>query len=113
MPAMFASDRPRASKAALSTCNGHPASAVTVPAAWSMDLIAVSLSGRSRTPWLTAVGVNEWPLPVIRSVRPSAAARLTSAATSAVEAGLACRRGLADTFPAQLRHAPDVAADPP
>jgi hypothetical protein len=57
--------------------------------------------------------VNEWPLPTIRTVRPSAAARWISAATAAAEAGVACRRGLADTFPAQLRHVAGAAAEPP
>ncbi len=65
--------------------------------------MAVSLSGRSSTPSQAAAGVKECPLPVIRTVRPSAAARPISADTSAAEAGEATRLGLAVTFPAQLR----------
>ncbi len=109
MSPMLASDSPRASNSALSTCRGQPASTVTVPAARSTDLIAVIWSGRSRTPSAIAVGVNEWPLPVIRIVWPSSAACATSAATSATEPGAAMRRGLTVTLPAQLRHPPAAA----
>jgi len=47
--------------------------------------------------------VKEWPLPVMRIVWPSSAARVTSAATSAADPGEATRRGLAVTLPAQFR----------
>ncbi len=77
---------------------------MTSPARASADLIALRASGRSSTPSVAAVGVNEWPLPVIRMVSPSAAARLTSSATCSADAGEDTRRGRAVTLPAQLRH---------
>src|SRR5258707_279675 len=49
--------------------------------------MAVSPAGLSRTPSVLAAGVNELPVPVILIGRPSAAAFVTSAATSAGEPG--------------------------
>ena len=60
-------------------------------------------AGRSSTPSVTATGVNECPVPVIRTVSPSAAALRTSSATSSAERGVAIRRGRADSLPAQFR----------
>src|SRR5216683_1630383 len=65
--------------------------------------MAVSPAGLSRTPSVLAAGVNEWPVPVILTGRPSAAAFVTSAATSAADPGIRTRAGLAETLPAQLR----------
>src|SRR5260221_14400822 len=65
--------------------------------------MAVSPAGLSRTPSVLAAGVNEWPVPVILIARPSAAAFVTSAATSAADPGIRTRAGLAETLPAQLR----------
>ncbi len=76
---------------------------MTSPARSSADRIEVSPSGRSSTPSVTAAGVKECPAPVIRTVSPSAAARLTSSATSPADRGTATRRGRAVTLPAQLR----------
>ena len=75
---------------------------MTVPAAGVHRPDRGQPSGRSSTPSVTAAGVKECPLPVIRIVRPSSAARAISAATSAAEPGEATRRGLAVTLPAQL-----------
>src|SRR5215475_11584485 len=88
--------------------SGQPASTVTVPAATSTVLIDVIRSGRSSTPSVTTAGVNECPVPVIRTVSPSAAALLISAAISSAEPGEEDRLGRAVTFPAQLCHAPTV-----
>src|SRR5258707_5782979 len=65
--------------------------------------MAVSPAGLSRTPSVLAAGVTEWPVPVILIGRPSAAAFVTSAATSAADPGIRTRAGLAETLPAQLR----------
>jgi len=74
-----------------------------MPARTSTDLIAVSPSGLSSTPSVQAVGVNECPVPVILTGSPSAAALMTSSATSAAERGVRTRAGLAVTLPAQFR----------
>src|ERR1022692_4445608 len=108
---ILASDRPCLSSAALSLASGQPASTVTRSAASSIGLIPVSPSGRSSTPSVGTVGVNEWPLPVIRIAMPSAAARRTSSATSAADCGLRTRTGATVTLPAQFcqRPAPGAA----
>ena len=95
---------------------GSPASTVTSPAVASTDLIAVSPAGLSSTPSVLAAGVNECPVPVILTARPSAAARVTASATSAAVRGASTRAGVAVTFPAQLRQvalAGMVIGDPP
>src|SRR5262245_2220472 len=103
MSPMLVNERPQACSAEFSADNGHPASTVTSPAAGSMDRTAVMPPGRSRTPSVLAVGVNEWPLPIILIGIPSAAALVTSAATSAAEPGIRILAGLAATVRAQLR----------
>ena len=103
MSPMLVSDRPRACRAAFSVDSGQPASTVISPAAASMDRTAVSPAGLSITPSVLAAGVKECPLPVILIASPSAAAFVTSAATSAAEAGTRTLAGLAVTFPAQFR----------
>ena len=83
--------------------SGQPASTVISPAAASMERTAVSPAGLSITPSVPAAGVKECPVPVILIASPSAAAFVTSAATSAAEAGTRTLAGLAVTFPAQFR----------
>ncbi len=70
MSPMFASASPCRSSSSFSTRSGQPASAVTRPAEASTDRMPAIPPGRSMMPSVTAAGVNEWPVPVIRTVRP-------------------------------------------
>ncbi len=106
MSPMLVRDRPRACSSALSRCSGQPASTVTRPASVSTDLTATRPLGFSMTPSVAAAGVNECPLPVILTGSPSAAALVTSSATSAADRGVRTRAGRAVTVPAQFRQEP-------
>ena len=55
-------------------------------------------------PSVATSGVNEWPLPATRTLRPSRAAECTRATTSASLAGTASEAGWQLTRPDQLDH---------
>ena len=92
---MFASESPCRSSSEFSTRSGQPASAVARPAWASMDLMPAIPPGCSMMPSVTAAGVNEWPVPVIRTVRPCSPARRTMAATSSGDRGVTISLGSA------------------
>src|SRR5690606_32750576 len=106
MSPMLASDRPSRASATLSRFSGVPASTVTVPAARSISRIPVSRPGRTSSPSVAAMEVNECPVPTALTGMPSSAARRTAAASSSTEAGVTSRAGRTVTLPPQLRHVP-------
>ena len=83
MSPMLCSARPRPCRRSLSTCNGVPASTVTVIASRSTVRMPTSRSGRSSRPSATAMPVKEWPEPTILTVRPWVRAATTASTTSA------------------------------
>ena len=69
----------------------------------STRLTPVSRSGRSRTPFVAAVAVNECPAPTIRMSTPGGGLAI-SAETSCAESGVATLTGRPSAVRAQLRH---------
>ncbi|GAA3004032.1 hypothetical protein GCM10010447_36710 [Streptomyces fulvorobeus] len=54
---------------------------------------------------MAAAAVNECPVPIGFTLRPSSDALRSTSESSSTEAGVTARAGRAVTFPAQLRHA--------
>ena len=96
--------RPRPFSRSLSSDRGVPASTVTVIASRSRELIPTNRSGRIISPSLTAMSVNEWPLPTIFTGNPSRLAAITASATPAASSGAITCDGLAVASPDQLLH---------
>jgi hypothetical protein len=99
---MLCSVRPSASRLALSTLSGVPASAVTVIASRSTATIPVSWCGLSMIPSGAAIPVNEWPVPGIFTVVPRSRARATAATTSSVSRGVRTSVGVTEIRCAQF-----------
>ena len=109
----FASASPTRSRAALSTASEVPPPTVTVLASRSIDVTPAHADMSSSVPSVQTSRLNECPAPTARTVSPAAAARLSSAATSASVRGRTMRAGRQRVAPDQLRHCTVMSAPSP